>query len=461
MPANVIVSDKQQAMLKNASSVEPLGLPLPTKPPIKTFMKRRTFVQTTAVAASSCMLGSALPRVLAAGAARMASPPTRVITSGPKHHWFGYYDKWQFDPTDRYVLSNQVGFQHRTPRAEDTIGIGMVDTADENRWIDLGTSNAWGWQQGCMLQWVPGRGRKVVWNDREGDRHVCRFVDVATGERRTIDSPIYALSPDGKSAVTADFARIQDLRPGYGYVGLADPHRDELAPEESGIWRVDLESGARTLLFSIAQAAAMQPVQASMRGAKHYFNHLLVSPDGKRTIFLHRWRPDGGRGNFRTRMITIGMDGSDPYVLIPTDYTSHFIWRDAAHVLAWAEAPGEPKGYYVFRDQSDDFDRILEGVMPTDGHISYLPVGTGTEWVVVDTYPHMEKTPVQRVFLIHLRTNEKIEIGRFASPEPYRGEWRCDTHPRFSRDGKTICIDSPVADSGRQLHLIDVSQIVS
>jgi hypothetical protein len=31
-------------------------------------------------------------------------PPVRVITQGPKHHWFGYYDKLQFDPSNRYVL---------------------------------------------------------------------------------------------------------------------------------------------------------------------------------------------------------------------------------------------------------------------------------------------------------------------------------------------------------------------
>src|SRR6056297_2024026 len=338
-------------------------------------MERRAFIQASAAAASSCLLGSPITRAFAAETARQASQPTRVITSGPLHHWFGYYDKWQFDPSDRFVLSNEVAFEHRTPRADDTISVGMVDTADDNRWIELGTSQAWGWQQGCMLQWVPDRENTVLWNDREGDQHVCRILDVKSGRRRTIDSPIYALSPDGKSAVTADFARIQDLRPGYGYVGLADPYRDQLAPQDSGIWRVDLDSGQRTLLFSIADAAVMEPIQDSMKGAKHYFNHLLVSPDGQRAIFLHRWRPDGGRGHFRTRMMTIGLDGSDPYVLIPTDHTSHFIWRDANHVCAWAQAPGEPKGYYVFRDQSNEFQRILQGVMPTDGHISYLPIG--------------------------------------------------------------------------------------
>ena len=35
-------------------------------------------------------------------------PPVRAITRGPTHHWFGYYDKLEFDPSSRYVLGNAV-----------------------------------------------------------------------------------------------------------------------------------------------------------------------------------------------------------------------------------------------------------------------------------------------------------------------------------------------------------------
>ena len=56
-----------------------------------------------------------------------AFPPVRRITRGPRHHWFGYYDKLQFDPSVRYVLGMQVDFEHRSPTADDVIKIGMVD----------------------------------------------------------------------------------------------------------------------------------------------------------------------------------------------------------------------------------------------------------------------------------------------------------------------------------------------
>src|SRR5690625_577372 len=39
----------------------------------------------------------------------------RMITRPPGYHWFGYYDKWQLDPTGRFALSMQVDFEHRSP----------------------------------------------------------------------------------------------------------------------------------------------------------------------------------------------------------------------------------------------------------------------------------------------------------------------------------------------------------
>lgn len=118
---------------------------------------RRQFLSTIALGALS---------VRAQETAKPNLPPTRVITQGPGFHWFGYYDKLQFSPDNRFVLSNRVSFEGRSPTGEDVIEVGMVDLQDKDKWIPLGKSNAWCWQQGCMLQWIPGSESKVIWNDR-------------------------------------------------------------------------------------------------------------------------------------------------------------------------------------------------------------------------------------------------------------------------------------------------------
>jgi hypothetical protein len=420
-------------------------------------MRRRTFLKTAASAAAFGALGRAGRHAFAADAASADLPPVRQITRGPKHHWFAYYDKLQFDPTGRYALGMEVDFEGRSPRPDDVIEMGMVDLEDGDRWTELGTSCAWGWQQGCMLQWVPGSATNVLWNDRQGDRFVCHILDTKTGDRRTIPTPVYCLSPDGRCAVTPDFARIQDMRPGYGYPGLPDAHAGDMAPADSGIWRVDLETGKRTLILSLADIAAFGDPHPTMEGAKHYVNHLLFSTDGSRFIFLHRWRPDGGKGGFVTRMFTATPDGRDLYVLDPSGHTSHFIWRDPGHVLAWTRPEGKPAGFYLFTDKTREVRRVGEGIMTRNGHCTYLP---GNEWILNDTYPQ-GKERLQHVYLFHVATGRRVPLGRFHLPPGYTGEWRCDTHPRSSPDGTTVCIDSPHTGQGRQLHLIAITGIVA
>ncbi|HCN77162.1 MAG TPA: hypothetical protein DIT13_08220 [Verrucomicrobiales bacterium] len=122
---------------------------------MKSQSNRRHFLSTLALAPLAAR-GQDAPKF----------PPTRKITKGPGFHWFAYYDKLQFSPDNRLVLSNKVSFEHRSPTADDVIEVGMVDLQDGDKWIPLGKSNAWNWQQGCMLQWIPGTESKVIWNDR-------------------------------------------------------------------------------------------------------------------------------------------------------------------------------------------------------------------------------------------------------------------------------------------------------
>ncbi len=405
-----------------------------------------------------------LPRA-ASAQARAEFPPIRTITRGPKHHWFGYYDKLEFDPTDRYVLANQVDFEHRTPRAGDVIRVGMVDTASRDAWIELGTSNAWGWQQGCMLQWRPKSATEVLWNDRAAGRYVCRVMDVTTRKTRTLPRPVYTLSHDGQWALTADFARIQRMRPGYGYVGLSDPQRPQRAPEGSGVWKMNLDTGESELIFSLADAAQIDHRGESLADKWNYFNHLLISPDDSRFIVLHRWRESTGNGptaeptgRFTTRMFTVAMDGSDRYILDPSGHTSHFIWRDAQHVCAWTKPRGKPAAFYLFKDRTRELAIVGAGALSQNGHNTYVP-RTGNEWILCDTYPD-RKTRAQTPYLFHVPSGRKVELGRFRSPPEYVGEWRCDLHPRSSNDGRKVAIDSPHAGGGRQVHLIDVSEIL-
>lgn len=426
-------------------------------------MERRSFIKNGLAVCAVPLLFSKY-REFPAWELKDGIPGATQLTSEPGFHWFGYYDKLQTDPSGRYILFMKTDFEMRPPGADDTIEIGMIDTLRNNRIIRIGTSKAWGWQQGCMLQWVPGTSDTVIWNDRVGDKYVCHVYNIKSRKKITHSKPVYALSPDGKWAIGTEFNRIQNLRPGYGYAGLADPFANIKAPEQIGLYRLDLVSGSEKMLFSLADLAKIPHMGESILDNYHWFNHLLVNTDGSRFTFLHRWRKEitdrqkmAGSG-FITRMFTSAADGTDLFMIDPSGYTSHFVWRDPKHICAWTRPEGENNGFYLIEDKSGKFDSVGKGVMTLNGHNTYVP-GTDNEWILCDTYPQ-GKERLQELYLYHLPSARKVTLGKFLEPETYTGEWRCDLHPKCTPDGKKVIFDSTHGGNGRQLYLIDISEII-
>ena len=388
--------------------------------------------------------------------------PVRAITHGPGFHWFGYYDKLQFDPTNRHVLGMRVDFEGRSPLPTDVIEIGMIDLKKGDKWKKLGESRAWGWQQGCMLQWIPGSSSDVIWNDRVGDHYVSHVVNVFTGKKRTLPKAIYALDPKGRWAVGTEFSRIQDLRPGYGYAGIRDPFYDEKVPDGVGLYRMDLKTGDSKLLLSLADAAKILHNGQSVADNFHWFNHLLINTDGSRITFLHRWRAKRedrqvmAARNFVTRMFTINPDGTDPFIIDPSGFTSHFVWRDKNHICAFTKPENHNSGFYLLEDKTSHIEQIAKEKMPVNGHQTYVP-GKNNEWLISDNYRN-KANPNQTPFLYHIPTDTRVDLGDFPAGDEYVGEWRCDLHPRSSNDGRYACIDSPHGGNGRQLYLLDLTK---
>jgi len=377
------------------------------------------------------------------GVSPPARPILRAVTHGPKFHWFGYYDLQPFDPSQRYLLGMEVDFERRSPTADDAVRIGMVDLQDGDRWIELGESRAWCWQQGCRLQWRPGSRREAVWNDRRDGRFVCRVVDVVTRQERVLPYPIYDLSPDGRFGLGTDFARLGELRPGYGYAGAADVGRGSPAPENSGIYVMDMDSGAHRLLFSLADVARMQ--YGGRRPLRRLcFNHIKWSPDGARFLFFCH---EAGRYG---RMYAYTADADGGGIRLLAERPAHYAWQDRRNALIHSRG-----AFRLYRDDGSGFSRAVW--RRADGHPSYLP---GLPWIVADSYPRGANRE-EILSLFHVPCGRTIELGRLRSPPQYDGEWRCDAHPRVSPDGERIAFDSIHAGNGRQIYVMDIRSVVA
>jgi len=379
------------------------------------------------------------------------------VTKGPAFHWFGYYDKLQFSPDSRFVLCMETDFENRTPKTADTVRIGMVDLESGNEWIPLAHTGAFCWQQGCMLQWIPGREDEIIYNDREGDGFVSCILNVKTRETKKLPAPVYTLSPDGKTALGLDFHRTGRLRPGYGYAGT-DRTEHTAAPDDIGIYRMDLQTGEKQLVISIARVASIKTEHYKDPGLQHWVNHILFSPDGSRFIFLHRWEDSTGGAGQYTRMFTSDLNGEN--IRCMTDCgMSHFIWRDRDHIHGWARLnPDDSWKQYLFDEKTSQAATVGNPKQLTaNGHMTYLP---GGEWILNDiTCERNEETHTNRLYLYHVPSDKRVELGDFVHENVYSRDFRCDLHPRSSRDGTVVCIDS-ACNEGRQMWVGEIGDLI-
>lgn len=392
-----------------------------------------------------------------------AADPVKPLTKGPLHHFYGYYDKSPWNASGSLLLGHEADFNDRAPKADDRVGIGVIRLNEDGRFEKLTDSFAWNWQQGSMAQWHPADPERLfIHNDRRDGRFVGIVRDVEKGEIAVLDRPVYAVLPDGRTGFSLNFARLAVHRPGYGYEGGEDPYADHPSPREDGIGRMDLATGQADLIVSLADLASRHP-KPSMEGAWHYVNHIQPSRNGKRIAFFHIWHKD--EASWEVRLYTCRPDGTQLTCLLDTGFISHYDWKDDETILIWANRPEAPARFLMVTHPDEQpggsepenapFEVFGEGILTHDGHCSFSP---DRKWVLNDTYPDTHQ--MRTLMVLGAADAKRFDIARLYSPKSrWWGEIRCDLHPRWSRDGRQVCIDS-VHDGSRQIYVVDVEQIV-
>lgn len=358
----------------------------------------------------------------------------------PNHeYFFGYYDKSPWDISGRYMICMRARDTWSEPDPDDTADILLLDSEGEQKVLNIATTHTWNVQQGCMAQWLgPEFKTKIIYNDlREGN--YCSIVfDIETKEERVLPLPVYTVSSDGKTALSLDFSRLHNLRPGYGYSALSEKTKGVALPDETCIWKMDVETGEVVELFKYTDFSNFQPrPEMQEKGSMHKVNHLMLSPNGKRFMVLYRWYC--GQRKY-TRLITCNVDGTDMYLLSDDDMVSHCYWKDDEHIIAFENKHNEGTGYYLMKDKTQVYTHLWAH-LNNDGHPSYCP--TDKNLVVFDTYPDRARIQEVKVARDTDMGGKDIKVlARVFAPFKYDNDTRCDLHPRWSRDGRKICFDA-------------------
>lgn len=363
----------------------------------------------------------------------------RVSPDDGKEYFFGYYDKSPWDATGRYMLCLRANNTWSDVSPKEKADILLIDTQktedDKDRVRKIAETSAWNVQQSCMLQWLgPDFSSKVLFNDCRDGKYCSVVLEVATGKEKIIPAAVYTVAADGKTALTLDFSRLFNLRPGYGYYNVPEETKEIDLPNATAVWSIDLESGAVTPLLKYTDFASFQPRKEMLEvGSVHKVNHLMISPNGKRFMVLYRWFV--GQRKY-TRLITCNVDGTDMYVLSDDDMVSHCYWKNDNEILAFENKHDGGPGYYLMKDKTQEY-KHLWSKYSNDGHPSYSPDG---KYVVTDSYP--DRARIADIKVLTENEEDGMVVARVFAPFKYDNDTRCDLHPRWSRDGRQICFDS-------------------
>ena len=409
--------------------------------------------------------------------------------------WFGYYNYDTLNYNQTKMLCGRSKVDACAITHGMTIDLGYYDIPSGN-WHPIDTTDSFSWQQGAMLQWLPGEGNenKVIYNCSDNDHLKSKILDLDTGETKLIDWPIYGVTPDGEKSIALNMERSHWCR-AYHYMSVANPDYDVPILDSDGIFEVDLERNSVKRIIGIQDVLAID-ADENFPELKHWFEHIMINPSGTKFVFLHRFAPIDKPLLYETRMVMANIDGTGIQV-IPgwRDYSwSHFGWHnDDAFAIYTVKIPKMQKEltgalkststsrlslstikklalsnikkmlphrlkkilkggteYYQYYSANSEglFElqkELKDPIFNIDGHPSFTKDG---RYMITDSYP--DKNKFQRLIVYNMLTNKGVVIGKFYAP--LKGNpASCDLHPKLCRNNNYLVVDSAYTGRHRMI----------
>lgn len=385
------------------------------------------------------------------------------LTSGDKHHFFGYIGQCRTVPwnaSGRYVLGLEIDRIDRMPRPEEAATVILVDTQNDNLIIRVDKTHAWNPQQGTMFYWNPlAPETQFFFNDRDIETgHVFVVLyDIAKNKRireyRFADTPIGngGVAADGSAWLGLNYGRLARLRLVTGYPEALDWSKDEIAPQNDGIFVVDITTGRKRLLVSYKQLE--MKILETYPGLGHsglFINHSLWNRDADRVYFFARAGWDGSMGERVNVPFSINIDGTG--LSLHTIFIGgHPEWAEGSIMIGSRLDKDNIRRQVLY----DVDKREIVGqwgdpsIFPNpEGDVALSPDG---KW-----FANGYKEDTSNYYTVYRRSDGAYARSEGLVKGSYSGDIRIDPAPRWNRTNDAILVPG-LADNGtRQMFLIRV-----
>ena len=366
-----------------------------------------------------------------------------VIGHNNEESFFGYYDKTP--ECSGNVLSHiATSSTSKDPIVEAPIKIAITNL-DSGKTEIIGDTTSYAWQQGARAQWVDDD--TVIYNVAGDKSYQAVAYSLSQAKViRTFDKPVQDTFGN-EFFLSLNYTRLMPVASDYGYRNFPYNKDKQISENEDGIWYVDYSSGNSKLIHTLEDVINCN-WQEAFGKCYHTINHIMISPDGKGFIFIHRYYK--GEQRFHRLLYS---DFKTLKVLLENEMVSHMCWFDNQTVFGYLSV-GKKNGYYYI-DVNNGKNGICKEMTDTnlgDGHPSVYK-----KWIVFDCYP--DKSRMQQLLLFNNESKEIIPLLRLYQSVKFMYDTRCDLHPRFSKDGKRIYFDTVF--SGKRTHCtINVQEII-
>lgn len=384
------------------------------------------------------------------------------ITNGQEHHFFGYIGHSLTIPWNskgNLILALGSTFHDHLPGSNEPADVSLVHLdKPEGKFFNvekIDMSSGWNLQQGTMFYWNPENpASQFFFNDRDPKTGKVFTVLFDVDKRKRIqeyrfdDTPVgnSGVCPVGKSFLAINYARMARLRPVTGYRDATDWTEGKSAPDDDGIFVIDIQSGKERLLVSFARLEAELNKNGFVtKGEPLFINHTLWNRDGEYIYFYVRggWQTGQDRNKRIDVVCTIKADGTDLFAG-HTFIGGHPEWGIGHQII------GSMNGKQVIYDV---LERKITGTIGTPdsipspgGDICLSPNG---KWFV-NGFTREGKNYYNIIRLADgqwVRT-EGIDKGA------YEGDIRIDPAPRWNRKNNQILVDGITENGTRQMFII-------